>query len=348
MSEEIKYFDEIPAVPIVQKGQKFYVFKIDAKKLLGISYTSPRTQYMRKGIQRGLDKKRLKEIGNYIKSQNGPTGILPNIIICSLSKDSYYKDGNIYIANKKSGEAFIIDGQHRLFSFDDEWSGKTTFDLVVSAFIEIDDGMKAFIFRTINEKQRKINPSLVYDLIPMLRDDWVDYEDKRAQYLVEELNQNQESMWYDGISMLGTRDRTITQASFIGAIKSLFKKDKIFTWEEDFYEEVIQRDLLIIYFNAIAEVFTNSWKNSNYILCKNAGVASMINILDIIVKDLKTNDVKLTNDQGLMVDKSHFKPYLKKIENYNFKSKEVGKLFLGASGIRNLTNELNSLIFPEV
>jgi hypothetical protein len=39
--------------------------------------------------------------------------------------------------------------------------GSRDLNVVVSAFIDLDDSGKAFIFRSINGNQRKINPSLV-------------------------------------------------------------------------------------------------------------------------------------------------------------------------------------------
>lgn len=348
--KNLKYFDPIDAVEVTQGEYTFYLFEMDAKALLGIAYTSPRTRYRKTGIQRGLDKKRLKDIGQYIREEGkgrGP-GIFPNSIIVSFSKDAYFQDGKIHIPNREAGEAFILDGQHRLFAFDPDWSGEVTFDLVVSGYVDLPDEMKAYIFRTINEKQRKINPSLVYDLIPMLRKEWVEFHDLRAQFLVGELNSDPDSPWYDGISMLGGRKRTITQASFITGIKRLLKKGQVFAeGEEDFFEQIIQRDLLFEYFKAIREVCSEAWMKRQYILCKNTGVSATLNLLTYIVKDMKSKEKNLTDEKGLLLTKDDFIPYVAKIHPFSFSSKDYGKIYLGSAGIRSLTEELRQMIFEQ-
>jgi len=345
MEHEIKYLSPFHAIEIKQGGFKFYIFSIHSKDLLKIAYTSPRTKDRKRGVQRGLDKKRLEEIGKYYQSEDGP-GILPNSIIVSLSKDAYFKDEKLHIPIRESGEAFVLDGQHRLFAFLPEYARGRSMNLAVSAFIDLEDEMKAYIFRTINMTQRKINPSLVYDLIPMLRKDWVTFEDLRAKTFLEYLNSTDTSPWYDGIDVLGGRERPITQASFITRLKTLFKKGNVFENREDneFYEEAIQIDLLVEYFRAIKEVFPKAWNNKNYILCKNTGFATMLNLLKPVTDDLRQRR-ELTNDRGLAVTKEDFKPYFEKLRDFSFSSVEYGKLYLGEAGIRELTNLLRTKMF---
>lgn len=346
MEQSVKYFPPLDAIELKQGEYTFYIFSMNSKDLLEIAYTSPRNKDRERGIQRGLDKRRLKEIGEYYLNKVVP-GILPNSIIISLSKDAYFKKGKLHIPVKKHGEAFILDGQHRLFAFLPEYAKGKSMDLVVSAFVEIDDEMKAFIFRTINMTQRKINPSLVYDLIPMLRKDWVTFEDLRAKALLDYLNSTHTSPWYDGVAMLGGRERPITQASFITRLKTLFKDGNVFESVEDneFFEEIIQKELLVEYFQAIKETFPKAWNNRKYILCKNTGFATMLNLMKPIIEDLKRKGQKLTDDIGLVLTKEHFEPYFEKIKDFSFSSVEIGTTYLGEAGIRELTEELKTMMF---
>lgn len=347
-SDKKEYFHPIEAIRFSQGNYQFFVFKMKAKDLLKIAYTSPRTKKDRKGIQRMLDEKRLREIGEYVQNQRIPN-LLPNAIIVNFSEKTIFRDGkiHIYVPPNDSGEAFILDGQHRLYAFLPEYGGNINFDLIVAGFINLKDEESAYLFRTINEKQKKINPSIVYDLIPLLRDDWVEFEDKRSQYLIEILNSDQSSPWYDGISMLGGRERTITQSSFITRLKSLFKKDKIFynqSEKDDFYFSVVQQSLLFEYFKSIKENYPEAWMNKNYFLCKNTGVAVMINLLDMIIKNMVMKNKKIVDDKGLCIDKNDFNGYLKKIKKFPF-DKEKSKLYLGEAGIRELTRELQVMMF---
>lgn len=349
MGQKIEYYPPIDATEIKQGDYTFYIFSMNSQDLLSIAYTSPRNQFRETGIQRGLDKKRLRDIGKYYQSEDVP-GILPNIIIVSLSKDAYFDKGKLHIPIRKRGEAFILDGQHRLFAFLPEYVNGLSMDLAVSAFIDLDNEMKAFIFRTINMTQRKINPSLVYDLIPMLREDWVTFEDLRAKAFLDYLNMTETSPWYDGVAMLGGRERPITQASFIIRLKTLFKKGNVFENREDneFFEEIIQRDLLIEYFQAIKETYPKAWNNKKYILCKNTGFATMLNLLHPILEDLKEKGRALTDDSGLILTKESFKPYFEKIKGFSFSSADVGAIYLGEAGIRELTEELKKMVFQKV
>ena len=336
----------------VQQGEfTFYVFQIRAKTLLSIAYTSERTQQNRKGIQRGLRKDRLKEIGRYLKGETAGPPVLPNTIIVSLSKDSKILDGKIHIANRPSGEAFVLDGQHRLWAFLNKWSGSIDFDVVVSAFIGLEDKFKALIFRTINGEQRKINPSLVYDLIPMLRgEDWVKFEDQRAHDLVEELNTSPESPWYDKIAMVGGANRIISQSSFITAIKKLLKAGHIFDSNDpDFFEAAIQGELLLIYSKLLADAYPRQWDNKDYLLCKYVGVSTTFNLLEIIIRDLRNKNISLTDDEGLTLREKDLEVYLQRLKKYDFSAKAAkreGKSYVGEGGINELTKRISALVFP--
>jgi DGQHR domain-containing protein len=349
-SNKLEFLPKIPAFKVEQGDFTFYVFHLSAKKLLSIAYTSERTQYNRTGIQRGLRRDRLRDIGAYLKGEKSGPPILPNTIIISLSNDSFFRDGHIHIANRLQGEAFILDGQHRLWAFDEKWCNDVDLELVVSAFIDLADKYKALIFRTINGEQRKINPSLVYDLIPMLRgENWVKFEDQRAHDLVEELNTHQDSPWKGQISMVGGGSQIISLSSFITAIKKLFKKGHIFdSADPDFFEASIQFELLLLFFKSLADIYSMEWNNKKFLLCKYVGVAATLNFLEMIIKDLRESNHPLTDKNGLIMTKKMMNPYLKKLSEYHFsaeEAKKAGLSYVGESGITQLTSRIRKIVF---
>jgi DGQHR domain-containing protein len=351
MDKNLEFLPPMPALELNQGGFTFYVFQISAKLLLSIAYTSERTRGNRRGIQRGLRKDRLKEIGVYLQGQKKGPPILPNSIIVSLSHDSYFKNGKMHIARKASGEAFVLDGQHRLWAFNPEWSGDVDLPLLVSAFIDLDDSYKALVFRTINGEQRKINPSLVYDLIPMLRtSEWVNFQDKRAQELVEELNTDRDSPWLESISMVGGGGQIISQSSFITAIKKLMKPGHIFgDGEEDFFEQTLEFEVLLIYFKALSGAYPKEWNNKGYLLCKYMGVSATLNLMERIVRDMHAQNIPLANDTGLALQESDFQPYIDKLRQYDFSAasaKLEGRSYVGEGGVTELTRRISSLVFP--
>ena len=120
----------------------------------------------------------------------------------------------------------VIDGQHRLFAFNSNTEAQD-FDLPVVAFLGLDVSWQAYLFWTINIKPKKINPSLAFDLYPLLRtEDWLEiqdpfgvYRETRAQELVEALWSYPKSAWHERIDMLGERGRGfVSQASFVRSI----------------------------------------------------------------------------------------------------------------------------------
>lgn len=123
----------------------------------------------------------------------------------------------------------VIDGQHRLWAF--EKNSDSSFELPVIAFFGLDISWQAYLFWTINIKPKRINPSLAYDMYPLLRaEDWLDraeghavYRETRSQELTEALWAHPDSPWYDRINMLGERQNPwVTQAAWIKSLMATF------------------------------------------------------------------------------------------------------------------------------
>lgn len=123
----------------------------------------------------------------------------------------------------------VIDGQHRLWAFTHE--NDRSFELPVVAFYGLDVSWQAYLFWTINIKPKRINPSLAFDLYPLLRaEDWLDkaeghyvYRETRSQELTEALWSNPDSPWYDRINMLGEKKvRWVTQSAWIKSLMATF------------------------------------------------------------------------------------------------------------------------------
>src|SRR5439155_23557944 len=115
----------------------------------------------------------------------------------------------------KSLEPFeIIDGQHRLWAFDEaigEGELPGDFELPVVAFHGLDIGWQSYLFWSINVSPKRINPSHAFDLYPLLRaQDWLEtfselkiYREARAQEITELLFIHPRSVWHQRINMLG-------------------------------------------------------------------------------------------------------------------------------------------------
>lgn len=127
----------------------------------------------------------------------------------------------------------VIDGQHRLWAFDDH--DDIDFDVPVVAFVGLDVSWQAYLFYTINIKPKKINQSLAFDLYPLLREEkWLTrfegpliYRETRAQELVDLLWATPQSPWHRRINMLGDpghRNLQVGQAAWIRSLLVSFVK----------------------------------------------------------------------------------------------------------------------------
>ncbi|MFK4502860.1 hypothetical protein ABIF86_007151 [Bradyrhizobium japonicum] len=130
----------------------------------------------------------------------------------------------------------VIDGQHRLWAFDDDSSSEEPvpddFELPVIAFNGLDVAWQAYLFWSINVSPKKINPSHAFDLYPLLRtQDWLEsagdvhvYREARAQELTEAMYVHSASEWKNRINMLGERGTGtgVSQAAWVRSLLSTF------------------------------------------------------------------------------------------------------------------------------
>jgi hypothetical protein len=128
----------------------------------------------------------------------------------------------------------VIDGQHRLWAFDEDGVGRD-YELPVVAYHGLDISWQAYLFWTINLRPKRINASLAFDLYPLLRtEDWLEkfeghsiYRETRAQELTENLWGHPDSVWHHRINMLGEpglRQPMATQAAWIRSLLATYVK----------------------------------------------------------------------------------------------------------------------------
>lgn len=242
----------IPVRPVSQPIGNFFTASMDAKTLVDISYADIRRMEERDvekylGIQRPLDKNRIKKIRQYIQSQDAtfPTAI----IIAVDEKCAEYDEGKqqlvLYPYSAVEGSedsdipegkiAKILDGQHRLAGFLDGDTDNRTFnfgrkfDLNVSIFVGIDISEQAKIFATVNLAQTKVNKSLVYDLEDLAK---TRSPFKTCHHIAVALDKNLDSPFYERIKRLGVAtpgraDEPLTQASFVEALVRFLSDDPV-------------------------------------------------------------------------------------------------------------------------
>jgi hypothetical protein len=149
--------------------------------------------------------------------------------------------------------------------------------------------------------------------------------------------------------MVGEPGKIISQSSFITAIKKLFKKNHLFSQDfNDFTEAVIQENILVIYFNVIANLYSKEWDNKDYLICKYVGVSALLTLFEKIIFDLREKKVIIINNEGSQLTEEMILPYILKLRIFSFSTKEMkneGKSFVGEGGINELYKKISSIVF---
>ena len=159
-----------------------------------------------------------------LEAEDEATGLFHLVLPAGADKSSWQPTANAIPPLE------IIDGQHRLYAFSDGDEQDADFQLPVVIYDDLDISWQAYLFWTINITPKRINPSMAFDLYPLLRTvDWLEqvegplaYRETRAQELTEALWGHPESPWYQRIGMLGRERGKVTQAAFVRSLTLSF------------------------------------------------------------------------------------------------------------------------------
>ena len=233
-----------PCLKIRQPIGDFFIGAMDCKSLYKITWFDVRRileerdveKYL--GIQRPLNKKRVKEITQYVKTVDScfPTAVLLAVpeACASYHEETQTMTLSNYVGVGEGEEeiffgqiAKVLDGQHRIEALRD-YDGPP-FEINVSIFVDIDLAEQAYIFSTVNLAQTKVNRSLVYDLYDLAKSR---SPQKVCHMIAVALDQHEASPFYKRIKRLGvaTKGRyreTITQATFVQALIKYMTKTEM-------------------------------------------------------------------------------------------------------------------------
>lgn len=335
---DIEDYQEVsfPCLKVVQPIGDFFIASIDSKLLCDITYFDVRRimkevrdfeDYL--GIQRPVEKKRVKDLQSYVTNEDA---CFPTAIIISIPGECARfdeKTNTMVVSNKTDvpdGEspiylkeiAKVIDGQHRIEGLRN-YQGKS-FQLNVSIFVDIDTATQAQIFGTVNLEQTKVNKSLVYDLFALATHR---SPQKTCHNIAVALDKKDGSPFFERIKRLGVTtanryNETITQATFVEALLKyisadpkhdrnlylknqrprLMERDQLqqYIFANMFIEEkdLEITDVLWNYFSAISERWSKAWKyqGTGLMLNKTNGFKALMRYLPKVYLKLgKPGDV---------------------------------------------------------
>ncbi len=311
MPEEKIHFK---CLELIQPIGKFYIGVMGHKDLVNISFSDVRrleTENEEReietyiGIQRHLQKNRVKEISKYVKLVDAtfPTGI-----ILSVSSDDikYDADRQEMIIAKRNNAAKVLDGQHRIAGLENFPYPNEKFQLNVTIFVDMALEDQAIVFSTINKTQTKVNKSLVADLFEFAT---TRSPQKTAHNIARALNEKNGSPFYGKIKILGSANdklETITQATFAENLLNYITEDQMrdrdiykrrgkpekiiddnlnrkFFFRNMFIQEKDDKIAQIIwnYFGAVSVRWPTAWNEvrPNQILNKSTGFVALMKFL---------------------------------------------------------------------
>lgn len=248
MHENLEIPIKLPVAKVTQPIGDFYVGRMDARRLVAISYTEIRRFVEGKqdtiaGIQRERSEGRIKQIRQYVNLDYAtfPTSIIiavePDCVEIdpySIDTESSYllelspfgdPDDDDHIPLDKI--AFIIDGQHRLAGLEGLEEHRS-FDVNVSIFVGASEADKAEIFARVNQAQTKVNQSLVVDLASYFEERG---PVKFAHEIVLAMNRDEEGPLFNKVKRLGKADpgkgqvQTLAQATVVKPIVDYISGD---------------------------------------------------------------------------------------------------------------------------
>lgn len=321
----------VPVLEVKQPIGDFYLGVMSAKDLLSITYADIRKietdidRYV--GIQRTVNKDRVKEIASFTKSIDAtfPTGIVIAIKgecaerVDSGTKLRIYEGLDLETGNKinLNEVASILDGQHRVEGL--RLAGQMDFNVPVSIFVDADIADQAYIFATVNLAQTKVNKSLVYDLLDYAK---ARSPQKTAHDVTVAFDKFKDSPFFHLIKRLGARTpgrdwETLAQATIVNKIIPLLSSDP----EQDRYELAMNNKvssdsssyentplrylwvnnkddqiarILLEYFSSIKETWPTAWssREKGQILTRTNGFRAFMRLFkNIYLKEKPTLDI---------------------------------------------------------
>lgn len=322
------------------KNYFVYNFFANPKELLKFAYVARRRSTKENFYQRMLEGPRIRKIKQFLDQG----GIFPTNIIISLKKGEIeFKKNNDNLSNdidvgllriKNSFNAcWIIDGQHRLYSFANSKS-----DCLVSclAFENIDIEDERRFFLEINREQRPIKPDLIWDLEGLANPDT-----KRGKIsnIVRTLNNRDPFLDKIYIPVKGSRrGKVVNMAAFCNGIQNakLTKRitPNIFGKENPLYDDSVKKmtkrcaRVLEDYFQLLDRTFDD--RDQKDFIFGNAGIPILLYVLEPIVAHINKIPSKENMNKYVLAIENFFNEHYSTTEKIKIlKSETTGE------GLRN-------------
>lgn len=287
---------KVQAIKFKQKSMTLYSFHMDARELEPLCYVEAAARDNLKGLQRVTEVSRLKEIAEFIGRSTA--GILPNNIILNLSSEVLIEEHassdivDITFPKLDGDYAFVVDGQHRLFSFRNEYrklADADVFHIPVVALHNASDEQVGEAFVQINVNQKPVNRDLLIQMKAILGLLETDLE-KAAVDLIHGLDEDPDSPLYGKILRFPKeKNKWIKVGQLVPIVKGLIVPGGAL--HESNVSE--RKRVLKEYLKAIKATFPSAWadeKSKDYALLTATGLQMVLGVLPDVLARCNFNE----------------------------------------------------------
>src|SRR5256886_3359159 len=255
-----------------------------------------RIERSEKAFQRGLSKPKVKAIRNFYGTAISQPPIPGTVLLFTAQRLRFQSlDGNQTVGHLQEPEEkfLIIDGQHRLAALN--FYERTHPDEAKSIYVPCvifdgrSDDFATEMFVIINSTPTRINKSHLVDLYE--RVSWAEPDRRFAARIVEMLYSEGDSPLRYRINRLGGRskqEKWILQAELFNEIHRWVKQQWTKIEKEGTDKRAAARYYVLIrdFFKAAAEVWEQSWGNSDYMVTKPVTLKAMLRVCaDLTAQD---------------------------------------------------------------
>lgn len=310
---------KIRVTPFTQKESTFYLLSYDPREIIKLVNfpEAGKTQ----DTQRPWDLSRVKEISQYVaglinldlsklkdKTKKKANGIIPNCPILNIHGNIKIvnENGDYYILlpeteeeiKKSKGNIEILDGQHRLISFDGEhinenFKSHEIYEMgyVICNDMTQDEKTEIFIFS--NEKQKTVDKNVLRQLMRWLH--LLSDDDEDVYDFVVKLNKDTYSPLKGRISIGG--EKVKHGFKILQVIKILEKSKAVNTLtNQKKLDQEKHFKVLCDYLKAWEQIFPGKFNHPSHTLGKISGLRYVMYLFPAISEILKFERKKTTVD----------------------------------------------------
>ncbi|PKF90059.1 hypothetical protein CW306_00535 [Bacillus sp. BA3] len=299
-----------------QKDHQFFLLSYDPRKLIKL-VDVPESGEVQEN-QRPWMENRVKDIAKYVaglanldfskgeKDKKKAKGILPNCPILNVTGHIKIinEGGENYILLPETEEEYvqcigsieILDGQHRLISFDERYmlpsfKDNEVYEMGYVVFQHLTTTEKREIFVVANEKQEKVEKNVLRQIMKWLG--LLSEEDEILYALIEKLNIETISPLSGRISIGGRKVKNgfkLTQLQKILKGSGTYEKLKLLSVEK-------QLKAISYYLKAWENTYTNMFNNPKHTLGKISGLRYIMYLFPYVSDILEKKRIKTSTQE---------------------------------------------------